>query len=136
MKFAVFLVCAFSFFDVHAQFTFYVTGKNIINMETKEEVGYEPTNEVFNISFPDAILVHNILDENGVSESQFYKITEVEKKEDLILFTALSGLSGNSYYYAVQNHEDAHILYLMFKEENSAVQFESTFVRLKTFNQP
>ena len=120
----------------HAQYTFYASGKNLINMETKEEVGYEPTNEVFNISFPDGILVHNIMDEYGVSESQFYKITEVENKDDLILFTALSGISGSSYYYVIQNHEDAHLLYLLYKEENSAIQFESTFVKLKTFSQP
>ena len=137
MKNALVLACILPFFDLQAQFTFSAIGKNLINMETKEEVGFESTNELFNISFPDAILVHNIMDEyGGVTQSQLYKITEVEHKEDLILFTALSGISGNSYHYIIQNHENAHLLYLMNEEEKSAVQFEATFLKLKTFNQP
>ncbi len=126
---------AFMDMDVSAQYTFYVSGKNHLNMETQESVGSEPTEEVFNISFPDAVMAHNILGEEGVSDSQFYKITEVEYKDDLILFSTLSGVSGNSYYYVIQLHDGNYLLYQMFKEDNSAVLFDATMIKLKTVSQ-
>ena len=54
----------------------------------------------------------------------------------MILFSALSGVSGNTYNYVISYKENETMLMQLFQEENSMLIFDGDHSRLKPFNQP
>jgi len=122
---------------VYAQHSFSSNQFVIYNMESKEVVGSEEKTQTFNISFTDSMMIHNIFnEEHHISDSQIYRITNIEEKEDLILFSTLSGISGNTYFYAINFKEDAKTLVQLFQDDHSMFLFEGNHSPMKTFNQP
>ena len=82
--------------------------------------------QLFNISFSDRELL----------ESQIYRITALGKNDNLITFTALSGVSGLSYVYMLKTDVDFMGLMQFFQDEQTLQIFEGPNAPLKPFNQP
>jgi hypothetical protein len=122
---------------VHAQHSFSSYQFHIYNLESEEVVGSEEKNQTFNVSFTDSLLIHNIFnEEHHISDSQIYRITRIEEKENMTMFSALSGVSGNTYYYVMNIKGDETTLVQLFQEDNSMYVFDAEHSRMKTFNQP
>lgn len=66
----------------------------------------EETYQIFNFSFVDKLMMHNILTES--KDSQIYKLQNIETsynestKHTLFKVDAVSGLSGNTYKYEIK----------------------------------
>ncbi|MFZ9613706.1 MAG: hypothetical protein ACO29Q_10535 [Crocinitomicaceae bacterium] len=108
-------------------------------LEGEEWMSYE-TNEIYNISFADGFMVHNILTDGTVSDSQVYKISNVqnfyEDGEDGYSFEATSGVSGKVYYYTVSTDLEG-ITTLILTQPNGVDQtvFMTTLAILKSYRQ-
>lgn len=123
-------------FMSNAQYSFYSSSFSLIDAESKEVISSEIKYQSHNVSFPDSLLIHNIFDESGkIIDSQIYHITEANSEGELIMFSALSGVSGNTYYYVLKSEEDNYVLLQYFQEDNSFYLFDAEATDLKTFKQ-
>jgi hypothetical protein len=108
----------------------------LIDATSKEIVSSDVKYQSYNVSFPDSLFVHNIFDESGkIIDSQIYHITEATSEGEFIMFSVLSGVSGNTYYYVLKSEEDNYQLYQHFNEDNSFYLFDTEATKLKTFKQ-
>lgn len=107
-------------------------------MEGDELMSYD-VNEIYNISFADGYLTHNILTDGLVTDSQIYKISNVKytnsEGEETYTFNATSGISGKIYQYEVsKDAEDATTLTLTQPEGDKTI-YMATLIILKSFKQ-
>jgi hypothetical protein len=120
----------------NAQYSFYSSSFSLIDAESKEVISSEVKYQSHNVSFPDSLLIHNIFDESGkIIDSQIYQITEANSEGELIMFSALSGVSGNTYYYVLKSEEDNYVLLQYFQDDNSFYLYDAETTDLKTFKQ-
>jgi len=107
-------------------------------MEDGEVMSYD-VNEIYNISLQDGFLVHNILKDNLISDSQLYKISKItrttEKEENKFAFDATSGLSGNVYRYEVYFDKEGGVTLNLTQPNGDATVYLATSGILKTFKQ-
>lgn len=105
--------------------------------ENGEVKSYE-LNEIYSISFADQIMVHNVLSEDIISDSQVYKVSNLQKKvaEDLLEFSfdATSGISGNVYKYNVALGSGVATMDRT-QPNGSSESFLGSSIKLKTFKQ-
>ncbi len=136
MKTIIFSISIILSFMSNAQYSFYSSSFSLIDAESKEVISSEIKYQSHNVSFPDSLLIHNIFDESGkIIDSQIYHITEANSEGELIMFSALSGVSGNTYYYVLKSEEDNYVLLQYFQEDNSFYLFDAEATDLKTFKQ-
>ena len=136
MKTIIFSISIILSFMSNAQYSFYSSSFSLIDAESKEVISSEIKYQSHNVSFKDYLLINNIFDESGkIIDSQIYHITEANSEGELIMFSALSGVSGNTYYYVLKSEEDNYVLLQYFQEDNSFYLFDAEATDLKTFKQ-
>ncbi|MDQ3109186.1 MAG: hypothetical protein M3R17_04765 [Bacteroidota bacterium] len=96
-------------------------------------------NEIFDISFSDGFMVHNILTEDGkVDQAQFYKISDLRRSsEDGITwfkFNAISGVSGNSYKYWIKINGDG-VATISLITADADITYKGGTYNIKTYDQ-
>ena len=95
--------------------------------------------DVYNISFTDGFLVHNILTECTITDSQIYKISNLRRetieKEPTFIFDAVSGISGNKYKYEIAFAAEGGITLVRYQPDGSSEVFLGTNVMFKTYQQ-
>jgi hypothetical protein len=133
---ACLLTLAFAF-SVNSQITIRSTITHEFDIPTEEITNSFDKIQTFNISLIDSLFVHNVFDENNeITDSQIYHITEIVRTNDFVSFTALSGISGRSYAYIVTQEDERINLMQLFEEDQSMYVFDGNSSQLKTFNQP
>ncbi len=123
MKTLVFCLCFLGMsFAAMAQadgFFFYSSSTSTFQDYTAEEIGQRaPSSETsdenqFFVGLKDGILVH-ITD----SESQLYMITNIIRENDTYIIETLSGLSGNKYYYYIDDSGRKPVLAMIIDIED------------------
>lgn len=107
-------------------------------MQDGELMSYD-VNEVYNVSLKDGYLIHNILKDNIVSDSQMYKITNIKKGktdgETKFSFDATSGISGKKYFYEIFFDPEGTVTLNLTQPDGSVTVFLATSAIFKTFNQ-
>ncbi len=96
--------------------------------------------QLYNISFKDQILVHNIYSSGVLNVSQVYQLSDIERfkenDETVIRFTALSGRSKLTYKYVVKiNEADELISMVCTQEDGTKTTFKGNISELRTFKQ-
>ena len=133
------LLFSLSTFLVNAQYTFYAYESNLVDKETGKVSSSETGRELYNISFTDNILIHNVFSSSGdyISDSQVYKIIDkVELKNGGIEFTTISGVTGNTYTYRLEtNGSSTSSLTQIFKNEDYNKRYKGDLATLKTYRQ-
>lgn len=104
-----------------------------------DEIKTYDVNEIYNISFADGILIHNILTDGIISNSQIYKITNVQRKVvdglNSFTFNATSGISGSIYSYEVYFEKEGGVTLKLIQPDGSSSVFMASYAVLKTFIQ-
>lgn len=100
----------------------------------------DPCDELYNVSFKDSILVHNIFTEGSLTVSQVYQINHIAKAGDdevaIFSFEALSGRSGMTYKYSIKVDAEGKLISLICNEpDGSKVTYKGDVIELKTFKQ-
>ena len=95
--------------------------------------------DLYNITLTDGFLVHNILTECVITDSQIYKISGLKREtienEPTYIFNATSGISGNVYKYEISLGADNGITLLRYQPDGSSEVFLGTYVMFKTYQQ-
>ena len=134
--FACLLTFAFAL-SLNSQITIHSTTTHQFDIPTEEITNSFDKIQTFNISLIDSLFIHNVFDENNeITDSQIYHITKIVRTNDLVNFTALSGISGLSYEYIVTQEDDRINLMQLFEEDQAMYIFDGNSSNLKTFNQP
>ena len=134
--FACLLTFAFAF-SLNSQITIHSTTTHQFDIPTEEITNSFDKIQTFNISLMDSLFIHNVFYENNeITDSQIYHITKIVRTNDLVNFTALSGISGLSYEYIVTQEDDRINLMQLFEEDQAMYIFDGNSSKLKTFNQP
>lgn len=137
MKIFLIFILSLVFSTFHAQHSFSSHQTHAFDLAQNKIISSQNQTQTFNISFSDSLLIHNKFnDEHHIVDSQIYKITNISEQEEMILFSALSGVSGNTYNYVISFEETETLLMQLFPEENSMLIFDGEHSRLKPFNQP
>ncbi|NDB35549.1 MAG: hypothetical protein EB023_09470 [Flavobacteriia bacterium] len=137
MKIFLIFILSLVFSTFHAQHSFSSHQTHAFDLTQNKIISSQNQTQTFNISFSDSLLIHNKFnDEHHIVDSQIYKITNISEQEEMILFSALSGVSGNTYNYVISYKENETMLMQLFQEENSMLIFDGEHSRLKPFNQP
>jgi hypothetical protein len=106
-----------------------------------EEPKIVDTDQVFVISFSDKVFVHLIFSDGSIDDSQIYKIESntsfVDDEKTIYKFEALSGLSGNTFYYEIKINGDGTLESLKLTQPNQVdfIIYKGGISELKTFNQ-
>ncbi len=107
-------------------------------MEGDELMSYD-VNEVYNVSLADGYLIHNILTDGLVSDSQVYKITNIKNTDSdgevTYSFNATSGISGNIFKYEVSTDAEGSTTLTLTQPEGDKTIYMATLVILKSFKQ-
>lgn len=107
-------------------------------MEGEELMSYD-CNEVYNVSIKDGFLVHNILTDGIVTDSQMYKISNLKSSEKdgetTFAFDATSGISGKIYKYSISFGGEGSVTLTLTQADGSATIFMATSAIFKTFKQ-
>lgn len=107
-------------------------------MDGEELMSYD-VNEVYNVSLQDGFLIHNILSDNVVTDSQMYKISNLVKSQKdgdiTFAFDATSGISGKVYSYSISFGADNAVTLTLIQPDGSATVFMATSAIFKTFKQ-
>ncbi len=139
---AFIIICSTQF--VKAQFsnlkgiTIQATSKLYVE---DNEAKSENLDQLFNVSFKDLILVHNIFADDIISVSQVYQLNSVNNTVDRVgktiyKFNALSGLSGNTFRYEVKVDKDGKLESLVLEEPGGTkTTYKGGITELKTFKQ-
>jgi hypothetical protein len=134
--FASLLTFAFAL-SLNSQITIHSTTTHQFDIPTEEITNSFDKIQTFNISLIDSLFIHNVFDENNeITDSQIYHITKIVRTNDLVNFTALSGISGLTYEYIVTQEDDRINLMQLFEEDQAMYIFDGNSSKLKTFNQP
>lgn len=96
-------------------------------------------NEIFDISFSDGFMVHNILTAEGkIDQAQFYKISDLRRSSEdgisMFKFNAISGITGNSYKYWVKINSDG-IATISLISSDADITYKGGTYNLKTYDQ-
>lgn len=105
-----------------------------------DEAKSDPSDQLYNISFKDLILAHNIYIDGVLNVSQLYQLSNVNRYMEggttVIKFHALSGRSGMTYKYVVKIDADGKLISLVCTEENgNKTTYKGGISELKTFKQ-
>ena len=116
---------------VHARSMLYVSNG---------EVKTETISQIYNCSFKDNILVHNIIEDGIVSNSQIYKLKNVKIYMDgentIFKMDALSGVSGFTYKYKISVDKDGKLISLLLTNtDDSKTTYTGGITVLKTYEQ-
>ena len=107
-------------------------------MDGEELMSYD-ANEIYNVSLQDGYMVHNILSDNVVTDSQMYKISNLVKSEKegetTFAFDATSGISGKVYSYSISFGKDASVTLTLIQPDGGVTVFMATSAIFKTFKQ-
>jgi hypothetical protein len=107
-------------------------------MEDGEVKSYE-VNEIYNVSFQDGLLIHNIFSGESVTNSQIYKISDLSRiqKEGVVSFEfdAISGISGKVYRYIITFESETAATLTLVQPDGSSTVFMAAASILKTFKQ-
>ena len=123
--------------NFYTQITIRSTTTHEFDIKSEEITNTFDKIQTFNISLEDSLFVHNVFNENNeITDSQIYRIISIERKNDIVNFTALSGVSGLKYEYIVSREEESINLLQLFIEEQMMYVFDGESSILKTFNQP
>lgn len=137
MKSLLTLFALLTFFSLIGQTSILSNVTHVFDIQEDKITESVPQLQLFNISFSDSLLVHNVFNaENELQDSQIYRITALEENDHLITFTTLSGISGLSYVYMLKTDEDFMSLMQYFQDEQTLRIFEGPNSPLKPFNQP
>lgn len=104
-----------------------------------EEIKTYDVNEIYNVSFTDGYLIHNILSDGIVSDSQIYKVTNVQRKvtdgTNTFTFKATSGVSGSIYTYEIYMEDEQNVTLKLIQPDGSSSVYMGSFNILKTYKQ-
>ena len=105
-----------------------------------DEAKSEPADQLYNISFKDLILAHNIYYDGVLDVSQIYQLSNINRYMDgsttMVKFSALSGRSGMTYKYVLKIGSDGKLISLVCTEENgNKTTYKGGISELKTFKQ-
>jgi hypothetical protein len=107
-------------------------------MEGDELMSYD-VNEIYNVSLADGYLIHNIVTDGLVTDSQVYKITNVKNSEangeTTYSFNATSGISGKIYKYDVSTDAEGATTLTLTQPEGDKTIFMANLIILKSFKQ-
>ncbi len=107
-------------------------------MEGEELMSYD-CNEIYNVSVKDGYLVHNIITDNVVTDSQMYKISNVKTSEKdgetTFNFDATSGISGKVYNYSISFGGEGSVTITLVQPDGGATIFMATSAIFKTYKQ-
>jgi hypothetical protein len=138
-RISLLLTLVFITLQSEAQMTFYASGYDVVGKTSKSVLSSVAKRQVFNISLKDKLLIHTVFkeDEDEVEDSQIYQITTFEQViEGLYVFTAKSGVSGNSYDYRINlTDSDNPTFEQVVKDEEYNMLYKGTMTLLKTFEQ-
>lgn len=99
------------------------------------------TEQVFAISFNDKVLTHLVYLDGSVNESQIYQIENersfITEGNTIYKFDAISGISGNRYYYEFKIDNDGRLLSLKQTQPNRIdfTIYKGGITELKTYQQ-
>jgi hypothetical protein len=105
------------------------------------EAKSENLDQLFNVSFKDMILVHNIHADGVISVSQVYQLNSVKNTVDrlgktIYKFNALSGLSGNTFKYEAKVDKEGKLESMVIEEPGGTkTTYKGGITELKTFKQ-
>lgn len=137
MKFLLTLFVHLTFFILMGQTSILSNVTHVFDIQEDKITESVPQLQLFNISFSDSLLVHNVFNsEHELQDSQIYRITALEENDNLKTFTAISGVSGRSYVYMIKTDEDFMSLMQFFQDEQTLRIFEGPNAPLKPFIQP
>jgi hypothetical protein len=96
--------------------------------------------QLLNVSFKDGFLFHTKYKDGSVDVSQVYKITIDSKLMDgdvsVIKFSALSGVSGNTFKYTLKIDNDGKLISVLITEmDGTKSTYKGGITSLKTFKQ-
>lgn len=104
------------------------------------EAKSEESDQLYNVSFKDMILVHNIYIGGVLNVSQLYQLNGVNRYMDgsttVMKFNALSGRSGMTYKYDIKVDADGKLISLVCTEENgNKTTYKGGISEFRTFKQ-
>ena len=104
------------------------------------EAKSEECDQLYNVSFKDMMLAHNIYIGGVLNVSQFYQLNSVNRYMSgditIMKFNALSGRSGMTYSYEIKIDADGKLISLVCTEENgNKTTYKGGISELKTFKQ-
>lgn len=99
-----------------------------------------PCDQLYNVSFKDLILAHNIYADGLLNVSQIYQLSDISRYKDgdetIIKFTALSGRSQLTYKYVVKITEGGELISMVCTEESgNKTTYKGNVSELRTFKQ-
>lgn len=105
-----------------------------VYMEGDEVMSYD-VNEIYNVSLSDGYLIHNILTDGLVTDSQVYKLSNINYQEEnqMCSFKATSGISGKIYEYEFSTDSDGSTTMTLTQPDGSKSIFMVSFAILKAF---
>jgi hypothetical protein len=104
------------------------------------EIKSETVDQIYNVSFKDGILMHNIFKDGSISDSQVYQLKDVKATVDgddtKFTFGAMSGVSGNVYKYTLTIDKDGRLISLVVAQPTGEkTTYNGGASTLKTFKQ-
>lgn len=137
MKTLLTLFALLTLFSLMGQTSILSNVTHVFDIQEDKITESVPQLQLFNISFSDSLMVHSVFNpEREIQDSQVYRISSFKENDNLITFTALSGVSRRSYVYMLKTDEDFMSLMQYFQDEQTLRIFEGPNAPLKTFNQP
>ncbi len=108
-------------------------------IENGETISFA-VHHIYNISFSDALLIHNIFDNEVIDKSQIYKLSNIDKYMDgsitIYKFDALSGVSGLTYKYEMKIDIDGKLKSLILTESGGEkTTYNGGISELRTYRQ-
>ncbi|SDS43354.1 hypothetical protein SAMN05216503_3050 [Polaribacter sp. KT25b] len=117
-----------------------VHANKILYIENDEPKSRD-TDQVFAVSFSDKIFTHLIFSDGSINNSQVYQIendkTLINDGNTIYKFEALSGISGNKYFYEIKIDSDGSLLALKITQPDNIdfSIYKGYSTDLKTFKQ-
>lgn len=96
--------------------------------------------QLYNISFKDLILAHNIYRDGLLDVSQIYQLSAINRYMDgtttIMQFSALSGISGLTYKYTIKTDAAGKLISLVCTDSSGyKTTYKGHLTELKTFKQ-
>jgi hypothetical protein len=99
------------------------------------------TNQIFAVSFADKVFTHLVFSDGSIYNSQVYQIENdkiiTNDGNTIYKFEALSGISGNRYFYEIKVDSDDSLLALKITQPDNIefTIYKGYLADLKTFKQ-
>lgn len=142
-KIYLLLFLTFIIFKTNAQYLnlkgFTIQANEVLYIEDDEPVS-KPTDHIYVVSLTDKTLVHLIFSGGEISDNQIYRIENntavLSGGNSVYKFEALSGVTGNRFYYEVKIDEDGALVSLKLTRSSGSVEvFKGGIFSLKTYKQ-